>query len=437
METVKYSPAFLRKRKMMIILPLLALPFVTMVFWALGGGGASAINVKQTSIEKGLNLQVPNAHLKSDKDLDKMSYYELAEADSAKLKERMRSDPYFKLKGSVSGETIAETEEAPPIDSSDGVVQEGLKVSPYNNNGKVNANEKQVYDKLRQINAALDNAKAASPLSAEANGNQHKYTGDDLSKDLNGKQPAVSNQNVDRLEKMMQSIKEPAEGSDSEMTQINAMLEKVMDIQHPERLNEKYRQNSAIQKKGSVYAVTANNHNNTGFYSESNSIDADTLTTNNQCFNAIEAIVHETQTLVNGGTVKLRLLGDVTINGNLVPKDNFIYGTVSLAGERLIVTINSVRYQNGLLPVALSVYDMDGQAGIYIPGAITRDVAKQSTDNALQSVALNSLDPSIGAQAATAGIETAKTLISKKVKLIRVTVKAGYHVLLKDNNNKQ
>jgi len=437
METAKYSPAFLRKRKMMIILPLLALPFVTMVFWALGGGGASAVKGKQTSNEKGLNLQVPNAHLKSGKDLDKMSYYELAEADSAKLKERMRSDPYFKLKGSVPGETIAETEEAPPIDSSDGVVQEGLKVSPYNNNGKVNANEKQVYDKLRQINAALDNAKAASPLSAEANGNQHKYTGYDLSKDLNGKQPAVSNQNVDRLEKMMQSIKEPAEGSDSEMTQINAMLEKVMDIQHPERLNEKYRQNSAMQRKGSVYAVTVNNHNNTGFYSESNSIDADCLAMNNQRFNAIEAVVHETQTLVNGGTVKLRLLGDVTINGNLIPKDNFIYGTVSLAGERLIVTINCVRYQNGLLPVALSVYDMDGQAGIYIPGAITRDVAKQSTDNALQSVALNSLDPSIGAQAATAGIETAKTLISKKVKLIRVTVKAGYHVLLKDNNNKQ
>jgi len=437
METAKYSQAFLRKRKMMIILPLLALPFVTMVFWALGGGGASAVKGKQTSNEKGLNLQVPNAHLKSDKDLDKMSYYELAEADSAKLKERMRSDPYFKLKGSVPGETIAETEEAPPIDSSDGVVQEGLKVSPYNNNGKVNANEKQVYDKLRQINAALDNAKAASPLSAEANGNQHKYTGDDLSKDLNGKQSAVSNQNVDRLEKMMQSIKEPAEGSDSEMTQINAMLEKVMDIQHPERLNEKYRQNSAMQRKGSVYAVTVNNHNNTGFYSESNSIDADSLAMNNQRFNGIEAVVHETQTLVNGGTVKLRLLGDVTINGNLIPKDNFIYGTVSLAGERLIVTINCVRYQNGLYPVAQSVYDMDGQAGIYIPGAITRDVAKQSTDNALQSVALNSLDPSIGAQAATAGIETAKTLISKKVKLIRVTVKAGYHVLLKDNNNKQ
>jgi hypothetical protein len=80
----------------------------------------------------------------------------------------------------------------------------------------------------------------------------------------------------------------------------------------------------------------------------------------------------------------------------------------------------------------MEVYDMDGLAGIYIPGAISRDVAKQSTDNALQSVALGSLDPSLGAQAASAGIETAKNLLSKKVKLVKVQVKAGYRILLKD-----
>ena len=99
--------------------------------------------------------------------------------------------------------------------------------------------------------------------------------------------------------------------------------------------------------------------------------------------------------------------------------------------------VTGVRYQNSLLPVALSAYDMDGLEGIYIPGAISRDVAKQSTDNALQNVGLNNLDPSIGMQAAGAGIQAAKSLISKKVKLIKVTVKAGYQVLLKDNNDKQ
>jgi hypothetical protein len=96
-----------------------------------------------------------------------------------------------------------------------------------------------------------------------------------------------------------------------------------------------------------------------------------------------------------------------------------------------------VRYGQNIFPVSLSVYDMDGLAGIYIPGAITRDVAKQTGDEAIQGIGLTTLDPSLGAQAASAGIQAAKTLISKKVKLVRVVVKAGYQVLLKDDNQKE
>src|ERR1700712_4943696 len=100
MNTIQHSQGFLRKRKMMMVLPLLVLPFITLGFWALGGGKATAETVKQTSNDKGLNLQLPGANLKNDKGLDKMSYYDMAEADSEKLKARMRNDPYFKLKTS-------------------------------------------------------------------------------------------------------------------------------------------------------------------------------------------------------------------------------------------------------------------------------------------------------------------------------------------------
>jgi len=54
----------------------------------------------------------------------------------------------------------------------------------------------------------------------------------------------------------------------------------------------------------------------------------------------------------------------------------------------------------------------------------------------MQSIGLTSLDPSWSAQAASAGVEAAKTLFSKKVRLIKVTVKAGYQVLLKDEKQK-
>jgi conjugative transposon TraM protein len=153
--------------------------------------------------------------------------------------------------------------------------------------------------------------------------------------------------------------------------------------------------------------------------------------------NAIQASVHENQTIVTGSTVKLRLLNDIVVNGTVIPKDNFVFGKALLEGERLTIKIASIRYRNSLYPVELAVFDLDGMDGIRIPGAITRDVAKQSVDRSLQAIGMTSLDPSVEAQAAGAGIEAVKSLVSKKVKLVKVMVKAGYKVLLRDEKQKQ
>lgn len=71
-----------------------------------------------------------------------------------------------------------------------------------------------------------------------------------------------------------------------------------------------------------------------------------------------------------------------------------------------------------------------------IPGAVSRDVAKASADRSIQTLGLTGLTDSWGAQAAGMGIEAAKSLMSKKVKLIKVVVKAGYQVLLYDEKQK-
>jgi hypothetical protein len=47
------------------------------------------------------------------------------------------------------------------------------------------------------------------------------------------------------------------------------------------------------------------------------------------------------------------------------------------------------------------------------------------------------MDPSLKAQAAAAGINTVKTMLSKKAKQVKVMVKAGYKVFLKDINIQQ
>ena len=434
MKTKTPSPQMLRKRKFLIVLPLLVLPFVTLLFWALGGGSSNDVQAQQTGTKPGLNMELPNANLKDDKQLDKLSYYEKAALDSAKLQELIKNDPNYLRKLSTEGTDIFINDSIaayPKYTPKSSFGSTNLNTSPYSNHYQ-DRNEAKVYSKLEQLDKAMNHASIKS--------------NDKLGTSSDTRRTASANMNssdINRLEQMMAMNKQQDGDEDPEMQQLKGMMERILDIQHPERVKEKIRQTSEAHK-GQVFAVNVNPNRDFNSLLISNrptqaklstnrfySLDED-IDTNAAVENAIKAVVHQSQVLVDGSVVKLRLLNNVFINGNLIPKDNFVFGTASLNGERLIIKINSIRYNNSLYPVDLSVFDMDGMDGIYIPGAITRDVAKQSADRAMQGIGLNTIDPSLKVQAATAGIEAAKTLFSKKAKLIKVMVKAGYQVLLKD-----
>jgi conjugative transposon TraM protein len=237
-----------------------------------------------------------------------------------------------------------------------------------------------------------------------------------------------SNGSVDRLENIMQSMNQSNDG-DTELQQLSSMMDKILDIQHPERIKEQLKE-KITQQNRNVFTVTPKADDDTtvnGFYG----LESETVVKQS---NTIEAVVNENQILVNGAIIKLRLVNDLYIKNFKITAGNFVNGIVSLDGERLEVEIHSIRSNNSIYPVKLEVYDMDGLPGIYIPGAIGRDVAKQSTDNSLQTMQIATLDPSLAAQATAAGIGTLKNLISKKVKLVKVMVKAGYKILLIDKS---
>jgi conjugative transposon TraM protein len=239
-------------------------------------------------------------------------------------------------------------------------------------------------------------------------------------------------------------------GADPDLAALNGMLEKITEIQNPQLAQEKLKERSR-KNKGQVYSVntiteqrempvisrndqvvSAENHLvKNSFYSIEGQAATDSLQT------AIPAVVHETQTLVSGSTVKMRLLEDIFINGMLIPKGNFVFGTATINGERLGIDISGVRYGKSLFPVSLSVYDLDALEGIHVPGAITRDAVKDGSDRAMQSLQFMNMDPTLVGQAAGVGVEAAKGLFSKKAKLVRVTVKAGYPILLMDAKAKQ
>lgn len=84
----------LKHRKMLLVLPILALPFLTAIFWALGGGKMDAAN-SAVPPQKGFNLKLPDANLKEGLPMDKMNYYDLAALDSTKLDELIKKDPNY------------------------------------------------------------------------------------------------------------------------------------------------------------------------------------------------------------------------------------------------------------------------------------------------------------------------------------------------------
>jgi len=426
---MKHSAQFLRKRKFLMVLPMLALPFVIIFFVALGGGKGKNTIADSTGTT-GINMKLPDAHFKKGKEKDKLGLYEEAGEDSAKWLELKKNDPNYQsgalhedsFKNSVAALQSILQRNATKFN------QPGLSAQQTTTgNNSEDENEKKIMQKLAQLKAVVNKKETSKN---RGNKNPASY-------------PSPESPEISKVEEMMRMLDTKGKAHDQDLDQLSSMLDKVILVQHPEQLQDSM-QKLSEKNKARTYTVSSSpkeayltlmDNRNTDIYKNGfYSLDAATAKENTQ--NAIEAIIPESQTLLTGATVKIRLLGDILVNGIKIPKDAFIYGTASLNNERLKIAVNSVACKNNILPVSLSVYDLDGMEGIYIPGSIDRDVSKQSANDALGSIGLTTLDPSIGAQAASAGIQAAKTLMSKKIKLVRVTLKEGYKVLLKDNNQK-
>ncbi|WP_018615883.1 conjugative transposon protein TraM [Segetibacter koreensis] len=441
MKRLAISPAnkakFLRQRRFFLFLPVLVLPSVCVLFYLLGGG-SNTVKAEEKNSTKGLNTSLPNANIKKDS-WSKMQYYEQADQDSIKRDERIRNENAYSSNSALQpSENKTDSISAVHIRPTSSLGNSTLLSSTV---GRGDADEEAVMAKLAQIDKAMNaSSNKIKDLPIDTN-----YTG----KHVDGN----NNDEIKRLEKLMK-MANSKDDSDEEMNQLNGMLDKIMDVQHPERVKEKI-QEEPIKNKQQVYPISmvsnetpitlleTKNRNSVSFdYNKGDtnvrlrnafySLDEPDFTPESN--NAVPAVIDETKTVTNGSTVKLRIGQDVYLGGLFVAKNTAVFGVAQLNGERLHILINSIRYDNSILPVSLTVFDLDGLEGIYIPGAIAEEVIKNSTDQAVSAIGIGPLDPSLKAQAANAGIEAAKSLLSKKVRLIKVTLKAGYQLLLKANN---
>ncbi|WP_433903286.1 conjugative transposon protein TraM [Sphingobacterium puteale] len=402
----------LRFRKLLLVLPLITLPFTTLGFWALGGGRSQPEPEQKLT---GINTDLPDAQLKN-KNEDKLSLYQSNGGDTA-INESLKPDTTVASSGVFSWN------------------------GDWNNAGASGSNLMDQDMQQQRLQQRLDDLERLMRQPAPPDYGSSGFYRNEPEKDFQ------SSAGLQRIEQMVNNATGDSQQPDAELDQLNGMLERVLDIQHPERYRQRLKDYThekrgrilpvgketeilSVPVSGNAYsAATALNLTKVRQTGAFFGLDANTARDSID-IRSITAIVAETQTVVSGSSLKMQLAEEIYIAGFQIPKGTPIYGSCMLEGERLMVAITGIRLGNRHFPVELKVYGLDAMPGIRIPGAITRDAAKDGADRAVQSMQLMSLDPSIGAQAAGAGIEAAKSLFSKKVKLIKATVNAGLQILL-------
>lgn len=432
MKTQPHSEKFKRHRRFLLVLPMFALPFLVTTFWALGGGNPT---MEITDDNAGLIGTLPPPDIE-EKPMDKLSLFEKAKKDSSDRQKLYTQDPYadfFQIK-----EAELERQDIGKADHG---------VSPIIESTPMKEQEEKIRQQLDELQSVLDQPEVQPARQKPVN--RQKEMPIELADD------------IDRLENMMHMMSKK-DNDDPEMRQIESMIDKILDVQHPQRVQDRLREKSR-EDKGKVFPIHADGRpkqsqdtpknswetigyekdqdgllplftqktETNGFYS----LEDEPTPVEDNIF-AVPAVIHGEQTLTAGATIKMRLTRDIYVNGTRIPSGTFVFGTCGIQGERLEIAVDGIRYGEVIFPVSLSVYDLDAISGVRIPGAITRESVKEGTASAIQGTQFMAFNPSIEAQAANAGIEAAKGLFSKKAKLIKVTVKDTHPVLLVDQNQR-
>ena len=151
--------------------------------------------------------------------------------------------------------------------------------------------------------------------------------------------------------------------------------------------------------------------------------------------NTISACVYGAQSVTDGQTVRLRLLEPMAVAGRTIPRGAVVVGTGKIQGERLDIEITSLEYDGTIIPVELAVYDTDGQPGIFIPNSMEMNAVREVAANMGGSLGSSiNISTNAGAQLASdlgkGLIQGTSQYIAKKMRTVKVHLKAGYRVML-------
>ncbi|WP_449387188.1 conjugative transposon protein TraM [Chryseobacterium lineare] len=188
---------------------------------------------------------------------------------------------------------------------------------------------------------------------------------------------------------------------------------------------------SALYREPTDSAFLANwsETRNRGFYTAGSTEQAV------QPKNSIKASVHETQTFIGETGVRLRLLEPAKTPNRTIPQGTIVTANAKFQGGRLQLKIISIELEGSIIPVDITIYDLDGQQGLYVPyspemNALTEMAGNMSQTSGTSIMLTQSAGQQVAADLSRGAVQGISGYFAKKIKTPKVSLKAGHQVFL-------
>jgi conjugative transposon TraM protein len=373
--------------------------------------GSESVTDKKLNIVPGFNTEIPKPNTKNE--MNKLSLIRKAKEDSIRASKNKEDD------FGIFDE---------PMDS--------LDMSRETYNEGPDQKVARMQDKLDRISAELEKKQRQAKLNKQRTQYGNEYSATDYQQQNQYSRSELSD--IDALVGELDNV-DVENANNAELDEVNKTMDKlakVMNMAHALETGKPLDPEMSKDKETSERESFEVKKFNGGF-SDENSVEFHGFSDSDPyegMDNTFKASFFNSQTLMSGSTVKIKLDEAVQIKDVVIPKNSFLYGKVSISGDRLRLTINSMRLGDYLFPVSLTAYDYDGLEGIHVPGSIQRELAKKEAGSSIRGMNFSTygLDDDVTDKAIESGSNFLKDMFSRKVRAVKVTVRPHHKILLKN-----
>ena len=223
-----------KKQKMIILLPVFLIGIAGLILVAVNIEKKKTPETAQPATKSAFNPKFPSPDLPV-KEKNKLEIYIEAAKDSAKKKEEWEKDPNSKRFYDPAPSASNQPDQYRPA------IQSAAGTPPAVPRESADPNVNKVNDRLQKLYAALNQS---------GTGQKQPPTTSEVPASL----PATNPETM-RLEKLLEKSRMPDTTTDPNLVRVEKVLDKVLEIQHPERARERLATDTAVGRPA-VFSVT-------------------------------------------------------------------------------------------------------------------------------------------------------------------------------------